>query len=146
MLATTAALLSKETAIVAPAAILLIAYLARAAHPEEFSWRPYVVAMALVLIPLVAYLLFRAPSIANTIGGNATQTYTPALAHVPANALRFFAYPFRLQLVEMSEASLPFAVATGSGVADSSVARRRRLLAVRNRVCAELISPAISCL
>jgi hypothetical protein len=102
-LATTAALLSKETAIVAPAAVLLIAYIARAAHPEQFRWRPYAVAMTLVLIPVVAYLLFRAPSIANTLGGHATEAYTPALANVPANALRFFAYPFRLHLVEMSD-------------------------------------------
>jgi hypothetical protein len=104
-LATTAALLSKETAIVAPAAVLLIAYIARAAHPEQFRWRPYAAAMAVVLIPVVAYVLFRAPSIANTLGGHATEAYTPALANIPDNTLRFFAYPFRLHLVEMSDAS-----------------------------------------
>ena len=105
VLATTAALLSKETAIVAPAAILLIACLVHAAHPEQFSWRPYFLALVLVLVPIVVYLLFRAPSIVNTIGGNATETYTPELSNVPSNALRFFAYPFRLRLVEMSGAA-----------------------------------------
>jgi hypothetical protein len=103
VLATAAALLSKETAVVAPAAILLLAYLAWAAHPAQFSWRPFAAALILVLIPTVAYLLFRAPSIANTFTGNATDAYAPDLFKIPSNAYRYFAYPFRLRLVELSD-------------------------------------------
>jgi len=104
VLATVAALLSKETAIVAPGGVLLLAWLSRAVDPRRFSWRPYVATMVLVLIPLTAYLLIRAPSISNSIAGNPTPTYAPDFANVPANALRFFSFPFRLRLVEMSDA------------------------------------------
>jgi hypothetical protein len=102
-LATVGALLSKETAIVAPGVVLLLAYLAWAANPAQFSWRPFGAALLFVLIPTAAYLLFRAPSIADSIAGNATETYIPDLANIPINALRFFAFPFRLRLFEMSE-------------------------------------------
>ena len=104
VLATVAALLSKETAIVAPGGVLLLACLSRAVDPQRFSWRPYLAALVLVLIPLTAYLLIRAPSISNTIAGNPTPLYAPDVANVPASALRFFAFPFRLRLVEMSDA------------------------------------------
>ena len=104
VLATVGALLSKETAIVAPGVVLLLGYLAWATNPAQFSWRPFAAALALVLIPLAAYLYFRAPAIAASIAGNATEAYTPALANIPRNALRFFAFPFRLRLFEMSDA------------------------------------------
>jgi hypothetical protein len=103
VLATAAALLSKETAVVAPAAVVLLGYLAWAAHPAQFSWRPFAVALLLVLIPTVAYLLFRAPSIANTFAGNATEAYAPNPSKIPSNAFRYFAYPFRLKVVELSD-------------------------------------------
>ncbi len=103
MLATTAALLSKETAVVAPGGVLLLGYLAWAANPRQFSWRPFAAALVLVLIPIVAYLLFRAPAITNSIAGNATDVYTPSLSNIPSNAFRYFVYPFRLNLFELSD-------------------------------------------
>ncbi len=103
VLATIAALLSKETAVVAPAGVLLLGYLRRASHPAEFSWRPYVLTLVLVLIPVFAYLLFRAPSIAGSLAGNATGAYAPDATNIPVNAFRYFAFPFRPRLVEMSD-------------------------------------------
>ena len=102
LLATGAALLSKETAIVAPGVVLLIGLLSRAAAPERFSWRPFALAFAVVLAPVVVYLLFRAPAIATSLAGRADPAYTPDLANVPGNAWHLFAYPFRVKLVEIS--------------------------------------------
>jgi hypothetical protein len=103
VVATAAALLSKETAVVAPAGVLLLGYLRRASHPAEFSWRPYIVALVLVLIPVSAYLLFRAPSLAASFAGNVTGAYAPDATNVPVNAFRYFAFPFRPRLIEMSD-------------------------------------------
>jgi len=103
-LATTAALLAKETAIVAPGVVLLIAYLTWAANPLRFSWRPLAMAFVAVLFPVVAYLLFRAPAIAASFAGHADPAYTPDAINAVDNAWHFFAFPFRLKLVEMSAA------------------------------------------
>ena len=104
VLTTTAALLAKETAIVAPGVVLLIAYLAWATNPDRFTWRPFAIAFVAVLLPVVAYLLFRAPAIAVSFAGHADPAYTPNLGNALDNAWRFFAFPFRLKLVEMSAA------------------------------------------
>ena len=104
VLATTAALLAKETAIVAPGVVLLIAYLSWAANPMRFSWRPFAMAFIAVLIPVVAYLAFRAPAIAASFAGHADPAYTPDSGNAVDNAWHFFAFPFRLKLVEMSAA------------------------------------------
>jgi hypothetical protein len=104
LLATTAALLAKETAIVAPGVVLLLGFLAWSANPTDFSWRPFGIAFAVVLLPIVAYLLFRLPAITVSIAGQADPAYTPDLRNAPANAWRFFVFPFRLKLVEMSVA------------------------------------------
>jgi hypothetical protein len=104
LLATTAALLAKETAIVAPAVVLLVAFMVRSAKPAGFSWRPYGVAFVITLLPVVAYLLFRAPAIAASLAGHADAAYTPDTRYAPQNAWRFFVFPFRLKLVEMSAA------------------------------------------
>jgi len=104
LLATTAALLAKETAIVAPGVVLLLGYLAWSANPKGFSWRPFGMAFVIVLLPVVAYLLFRVPAITVSIAGHSDPAYTPDLRNVPGNAWRFFAFPFRLKLVEMSAA------------------------------------------
>ncbi len=103
VLATTAALLSKETAVIAPVGVLLLGYLMRTANPAGFAWRPFAFALVLVLIPVSAYVLFRAPSIAGSFADNATGAYAPDLTNIPANAIRYFAFPFRPRLVEMSE-------------------------------------------
>ncbi len=104
LLATVTALLAKETAIVAPGVVLLLGYLAWSANPDGFSWRPFGIAFVIVLLPVVAYLLFRASAITASIAGHSTAEYIPELWNAPANAWRFFAFPFRLKLVEMSAA------------------------------------------
>jgi hypothetical protein len=102
MLATGAALLSKEAAIAAPIAVLALAYAVRSAHPDSFSWRPFGIAFVVVLVPVAAYLLMRAPAIAASLAGRSHLAYTPDLWNAPANVWRFFSFPFRLRLVEMS--------------------------------------------
>jgi hypothetical protein len=104
LLATTAALLAKETAIVAPGVVLLIAFTMRWAKPAGFSWRPYGAAFVVALLPVIAYLLFRAPAITASLAGHANAAYTPDASYAPHNAWRFFTFPFRVKLVEMSAA------------------------------------------
>jgi hypothetical protein len=104
LLATAAALLAKETAIVAPAVVLLLGYMVKAARPDGFSWRPYGIAFGIALLPVVAYLLYRAPAISASIAGHSTAEYKPDLRNVPANVWKFFTFPFRIKLVEMSAA------------------------------------------
>jgi hypothetical protein len=104
VLATTAALLAKETAIVAPGVVLLIAYLTWAANPMRFAWHPFAMAFLAVLLPVVAYLLFRAPAIATSFAGHADPAYTPDSGNAFDNAWHFLAFPFRLKLVEISAA------------------------------------------
>jgi hypothetical protein len=102
--ATVAALLSKETAIAAPFAVLLAGGLAQIARPDRFSWRPFGVAFAVVSLPVAAYLLLRTPAIAASLAGQTDPAYAPALANAPGNVWRFFSFPFRLRLAEMSAA------------------------------------------
>ena len=61
-------------------------------------------AFVITLLPVVAYLLFRAPAIAASLAGHADAAYTPDARYAPHNAWRFFAFPFRVKLVEMSAA------------------------------------------
>ena len=102
LLATAAALLSKEAAIAAPVAVLLLGYLARIAHPDRFSWRPFGIAFIVVLLPVAAYLLLRASAISASLAGHSDPAYTPDLWNVPGIVWRFFSFPFRIKLVEMS--------------------------------------------
>jgi len=104
LLATAGALLAKETAIVAPGVVLLVAFMVRSVHPAGFSWRPYGMAFVIALLPVVAYLLFRAPAIAASLAGHSDAAYTPDARYAPHNAWRFFAFPFRVKLVQMSAA------------------------------------------
>jgi hypothetical protein len=101
-LAAVAALLSKEAAIAAPMAVLLLGCLARVSHPDRCPWRPFGIAFVVVLVPVAAYLLLRAPAIAASLAGQTDPAYAPALGNAPGNLWRFFSFPFRLRLVEMS--------------------------------------------
>jgi hypothetical protein len=128
LLATTAALLAKETAIVAPGVVLLTAFAMRSANPAGFSWRPYGAAFVITLLPVVAYLLFRAPAITASLAGHADVAYTPDSRYAPHNAWRFFAFPFRVKLVEMSAAVFrspwqPMAAATAHLLLIAAVGR-----------------------
>ncbi|MEO8346127.1 MAG: hypothetical protein ABI607_10560 [Betaproteobacteria bacterium] len=104
VLATTAALLSKETAVVAPGVVLLLGYLAWCRNPGRLAWKTFGAAFGAVLLPVVVYLIFRAPAISASLAGQATAEYTVGLGNAPDNAWRFFTYPFRLKLVETSAA------------------------------------------
>jgi hypothetical protein len=102
--ATSLALLAKETALVAPGVVLLLGYLAWCNDARRFRWRPFGVAFVATLLPVVAYLLFRLPALTATVAGQPTAEYAPDLAHTLDNAWRFFVFPFRLKVVELSAA------------------------------------------
>jgi hypothetical protein len=104
---TGAALLCKETAVVAPAGVALIAWVERRRSGAAFRWRPYAAALALVGAPVVAYLALRWPAIVATLQGHGTTAYTPSLSYVPQNALHYFAFPFLTGDADMSTPIAP---------------------------------------
>ncbi|WP_300617459.1 hypothetical protein [Dokdonella sp.] len=91
-LLTCAALLSKESAIVLPAALLPALH--RHPHPRR--------ALALVAVaglPVVAYLALRLPVILSTPAGS--ESYAWSIGHVPARLAEYLAYPFLPPLFEV---------------------------------------------
>jgi hypothetical protein len=102
--ATSLALLAKETAVVAPGVVALLGYLTWCRDARAVRWRPFGAAFVLSLLPVVAYLLFRLPALMASLAGHATAEYTPSLSYVADNAWRFFVYPFRPNVVELSAA------------------------------------------
>jgi hypothetical protein len=99
---TAAALLCKETAVVAPAGVALIAWVERLRSGAAFRWRPYAAALVLVGAPVVAYLALRSPAIVATLQGQGATAYTPSLTYVPQNALHYFAFPYLTGDADMS--------------------------------------------
>jgi len=104
LLVTVAALLSKETAVVAPAVMALIAYAAWLRDRARFSWSFHAQALFLAALPVSLYLGYRGSAIGNSLLGDGIDFYTPSIANVPWNIWRLFAFPFRPNLLEMSDA------------------------------------------
>jgi hypothetical protein len=97
LLATSAgAILSKEAAVMLPAAMVLLLALAWLMRAPQCPFQPRAaaVAVALVAIPVAAYLLFRLPALQASLSGRAHATYAPSLGHLPGNLLGYFAFPF----------------------------------------------------
>jgi hypothetical protein len=103
LLATTAALLSKETAVIAIGVVPLIAFIRYCLTSAQFNWRPFAVATVCVAIPIIAYLAFRAPAIAASFFRSAEHAYTPSIANAWSNLASYFAYPFLWKTVELTE-------------------------------------------
>ncbi|MEP6943439.1 MAG: hypothetical protein ABI981_10915, partial [Betaproteobacteria bacterium] len=104
VLATTAALLCKETALIAPAAVAVLAYVAWLRDAARFSARFHAMAVMLASLPVALYLAYRSSAIVASATGGGVAMYTPAASNVPWNAWRLFAFPFRPNLYEMSDA------------------------------------------
>ena len=108
------ALLSKETAAVLPAALVLVAFAVwfRQGADGRVALRAVLPQAALLVgvagIPLLAYLGLRWPAIVASAHGEGG-AYSPSLANIPANALLYFAQPFYFGAVELESAqSLPW--------------------------------------
>jgi hypothetical protein len=87
------AILSKEAAVMLPAAIVLMLGLAWLERGSLRN-RPAILAILLALLPIAAYLLLRLPALQASFAGQAHATYAPSLGHVWTNALGYFAFPF----------------------------------------------------
>jgi hypothetical protein len=94
------AILSKETAVVLPGALLLMYFALFTVDRERVRWRPALASIVLSSLPIIAYLIIRWPAIEATLAGHGG-AYAPSMANVPGNALIYIAQPFALQAVEL---------------------------------------------
>lgn len=90
-------ILSKETAVMVPAALLIVVYgLTLAPGRAAYRMRPALAAVGLAALPIVAYLIIRWPAIVATLAGVAGghSHYLPSASNVPHNLMVYFAQPF----------------------------------------------------
>lgn len=91
--AASGAILSKETALALPGAILLA--MALTAFTRD---RVHILAgagaMVIAAVPVVAYLALRASALEASVTGSGDGYYAPSLAFVAHNAVAYFAFPF----------------------------------------------------
>jgi hypothetical protein len=97
------AIVSKETALMLPAAVLLAAFVSA---PEGLPFRARLtralMAACVAGIPVVAYLLLRLPALMGSLlHGDDVSVYASSLAYVPRNLVAYLAYPFMVTLVEL---------------------------------------------
>lgn len=101
------ALLSKETALMLPAALLVLAcYLSYQQHGQFLKNRSLYVLAIFLSLPVLAYIIYRIPALMVTLHGGGVSTYTPSLSNVPANVLYYFSYPFAYQATDMESIGL----------------------------------------
>jgi hypothetical protein len=100
LLGSSGAVLSKETAIVLPGALLVLAYSLWAARRSTCRVRAVLGSIVLSGIPILLYLFIRWPAIQATLGSRGGP-YAPAMSNVPGNALLYFAQPFMLRATEL---------------------------------------------
>lgn len=96
------AILSKETALILPGAVLLsmaAAWLCKT-EGERFKIASALIVVILVTIPLIAYLEQRWPALENTLAGRSHSAYTPSLFSLQQNLFAYFAFPFVPQITE----------------------------------------------
>lgn len=98
------AILSKETAVVLPGALLLMLWVVHA-QLRDVRWRPALAAVSLACLPIVLFLWIRLPAIEATLAGHGG-AYSPSASYIPSNALTYLAQPFLLRAVELVSASL----------------------------------------
>lgn len=97
------AVLSKETAIMLPAALLLGAFALRTVGGASLRVAPVVALLALASVPVLAYLAIRLPALQASFGGHAG-AYDPSKGGIWTNAYLYFAQPFLLPAVELVSA------------------------------------------
>lgn len=96
----TLALLSKETAIVLPAFIVLFSF-----TNHSFRSTSRLIKIKLMFAwaaPFCIYLIFRFPSIVNSIESTNEGGYNISLSNVPQNIVYYFSYPFMIPVGEIS--------------------------------------------
>lgn len=101
------ALLSKETALMLPAVLLVLAcYLSFQQSGQFLKNRSLYVLAVFLGLPALAYLIYRIPALMVTLHGGGVSTYTPSLSNLPTNALYYFSYPFMHQATDMVSIAL----------------------------------------
>lgn len=96
------ALLSKETALMLPAGLLVLAcYLSFQQNGQFLKNRSLYILAVFLGLPALAYLIYRIPALMVTLHGGGVSTYTPSLSNLPTNALYYFSYPFMYQATDM---------------------------------------------
>ncbi|GGY78434.1 hypothetical protein GCM10011613_23860 [Cellvibrio zantedeschiae] len=102
-----AALLSKETALMLPAVLLVLAcYLSFQQSGQFLRNRSLYVLAVFLGLPALAYLIYRIPALMVTLHGGGVSTYTPSISNLPVNALYYFSYPFMYNATDMVSISV----------------------------------------
>jgi hypothetical protein len=104
LLGSCGAILSKETAIVLPAALLVMGYSLWLSGKSQYRVRPALGAIALSGLPILIYIAIRWPAIQATLSSHGGP-YAPAMVSIPGNVLLYLAQPFILRAVEVMPVS-----------------------------------------
>lgn len=97
------AMLSKETAIMVPSALLLAMVAIRLGGGSRIRGSTAIGILAVASLPVIAYLWIRLPALQATFGGHAG-AYDPSKGSVAQNAFLYFAQPFLVPAVELVSA------------------------------------------
>lgn len=97
------AMLSKETAVMLPSALLLGLLAIRLTDSRGVRVGTAFGILALASIPVVAYLVVRLPALQASFGGHAG-AYDPSKGSLDGNIYLYFAQPFLIQAVELVSA------------------------------------------
>jgi len=90
------AVLSKETALVAPALMGLFVLASWPVLKSPRFWRT----LAVWATPSLLFLAFRLPALINSFAGSGAGAYRPSLSNALPNTLTYVAYPFLVSLAE----------------------------------------------
>ncbi len=99
------AILSKETAIMLPSALVLALAALKVRAPASLRFRDAMAILVVVSIPIAIYLAIRLPALQASFGGQAG-AYDPAKGSLLGNAYLYFAQPFLVPAVELVSAPL----------------------------------------
>lgn len=99
LLASTAAMLSKETAMAVPMALAGCAVAVALLRGEPVRWRRVLLVGTIAALPVCAYLVIRAPALMRSLA-MAAGPYKPGFGHVLPNLLAYLEYPFLPRLGE----------------------------------------------
>jgi hypothetical protein len=95
------AILSKETAIILPAAAGALALSISLLRGAPLQWRKAFLIGVISASPVLCYLAIRFPAIMVTLHGNSALAYPPSIANVPGNLLGYFAFPALISTAEL---------------------------------------------
>lgn len=97
------AMLSKETAMVLPAAVGASIIGKNMLDRRPWQWRVAILAALLSALPVIGFLLIRLPAIINTLhgAGGSGDAYKPSLSSFVPNAIDYFQFPFLWHLAEL---------------------------------------------